>query len=117
MKEQNVKDIHMMEAIITTSAVTNMIGSIPETLHTIIAGGTATPGIIQRTHIRTTITATPGIIQRTHTRITITATPGIIQHTDTAGNPNYYGTGLPEQPPAFLFGLFLGWRWHISEFI
>ena len=74
MKEQNVKDNHMMEAI--TSAVTNMIGSIPEALHTIIAGGTATPGIIQRTHTRTTITATPGIIQRT----------------DTAGNPNYYGT-------------------------
>ena len=76
----------MMEAIITTSAVTNMIGSIPEALHTIIAGGTATPGIIQSTHTRTTITATPGIIQRT----------------DTAGNPNYYGTDLPELPPAFL---------------
>jgi len=77
MKEQNVKDIHMIEAIITTSAVTNMIGSIPEALHTIITGGTATPGIIQRTH--------------------------------TAGNPNYYGTGLPEQPPAFLFGFILGY--------
>jgi hypothetical protein len=57
---------HMMEVIITTSAI--MIGSIREALRTHIAGGTTTTP----THTRTTITATPGIIQRTHTRTTIT---------------------------------------------
>jgi hypothetical protein len=50
---------HMMEAIIATSAI--MIGSIQEALRTPIVGGTTT-----HTHTRTIITATPGIIQRTH---------------------------------------------------
>ncbi len=58
-------DNHMMEAIITTSAI--MIGSIQEALRTPTVGGTTT-----HTHTLTTITATPGIIQRTHTRLTIT---------------------------------------------
>jgi hypothetical protein len=54
---------HLMEAIIATSAI--MIGSIQEALRTPIVGGTTT-----HTHTRTIITATPGIIQRTHIQCT-----------------------------------------------
>jgi hypothetical protein len=87
---------HMMEAIITTSAI--MIGSIQEALRTPIVGGTTTP-----THTRPTITATPGIIQRTHIQPTITRHQRSIQPITTIRSRTIITT--PGGQPMYMDGI------------